>query len=120
MVAQIATVAYGAKAKKVHTIAITWTSATDGSVVQSFVMDGAIMRMVTNPGGTAPTDDYDITLVDADGVDLLAGEGSNRDTSTSEQVFPTNPPLHTGAVDFTIAAAGAEKIGVATLYVAWG
>ncbi len=120
MVAQIASVAYGAKEHKAHTIKITWTSATDGSVVQSFDIDGAIMRMVTNPGATAPTDDYDITLVDADGVDLLAGEGANRDTSTSEQVFPTNNPLHNGLVDFTIASAGGEKTGTCTLYVAWG
>ena len=120
MVAQISTVAYGDKSDKIKTILFTWTSATDQSVSQTFLWDGALVRMATNPGATAPTDNYDITLVDADGIDLLAGEGANRDTSTSEQVFPTNTPFHNGTVTFTIATAGAEKTGTCTLYMAWG
>ncbi len=120
MAAQIASVAYGAKTNKVKAITITWTSATGGAVVQSFNMDGALVRMVTNPGASAPTADYDITLVDADGVDLLAGEGADRHTTASEQLFPANTPYHVGAVDFTIAAAGDEKTGTCILYVVWG
>ncbi len=119
MAAQIVSVAYGAKTNKIKTVTFTWTSATGGAVTQAFFMDGAIVRMVTNPGATAPTT-YNITLVDADGIDLLAGEGANRDTSNSEQVFPTNTPFHNGTVTFTIAAAGDEKDGVCTLYLAWG
>ena len=120
MVAQIATVAYGDKRNKIKTILITWTSATGGGLAQDFHMDGAIVRVVTNPGATAPTDNYDITLVDDDGVDIIAGELANRDTSTSEQLIPTNTPFHYGTVAFTIAAAGDEKTGTCTLYVAWG
>ncbi len=120
MAAQIVTLAYGDKANKIKTVTITWTSATGGAVTQAFYMDGALVRMVTNPGATAPDPNYDITLVDADGVDLLAGEGADRHTSTSEQVFPTNTPFHIGTVTFTIAAAGDEKTGVCTLYLAWG
>ena len=49
---------------------------------------GCIAKVVTNPGSTAPTDNYDITLTDADGVDLMGGELADRDTSTSEVAVP--------------------------------
>ena len=119
MAAQIVSVAYGDKSNKIGTITFTWTSATGGAVTQAFHLDGAIVRMVTNPGSTAPTDNYDITLVDPDAVDLLAAEGINRATSTSEQVFPTNTPFPYGDVTFTVANAGDTKDGVCVLYIAW-
>lgn len=40
----------------------------------------------TNPGATAPTDNYDITLIDSDGADLAGGTLMNRDTATTEFV----------------------------------
>ena len=49
---------------------------------------GCIAKVVTNPGSTAPTDNYDITLTDADGVDLMGGELANRDTANSEVAVP--------------------------------
>lgn len=48
-----------------------------------------LQQMVTNPGSTAPQDNYDITITDVDGVDLLGGAGANRDTANSEVAFPT-------------------------------
>jgi hypothetical protein len=50
------------------------------------VLEGVIVGLYTNPGSPAPTDNYDITLVDGDGVDRLGGLGADRDTSTSERV----------------------------------
>lgn len=47
-------------------------------------IDGTILGISTNPGSTAPTDNYDIVLLDADGADRLGGVGANRDTSTTE------------------------------------
>ena len=120
MVDQISAVAYGDKSAKITTITFTWTSATAGTVTQTFDWDGALVRMATNPGSAAPDANYDITLVDADSIDLLATEGLNRHTTSSEQVFPTNTPFHNGTVTFTIANAGGEKTGVCILYMAWG
>lgn len=47
-------------------------------------IDGTIIGIETNPGTTAPTDNYDITLVDPDGLDRLGGAGLDRDTATTE------------------------------------
>jgi len=49
---------------------------------------GCISKVVTNPGSTAPTDNYDITLTDSDGVDVMGGELANRDTANSEVAVP--------------------------------
>ena len=47
---------------------------------------GYVVRATTNPGTTAPQDNYDITLTDADGIDVMGGALMNRDTVTSEHV----------------------------------
>ncbi len=46
-----------------------------------------LCQIVTNPGSTAPTDNYDIYLK-YDGADLLGGAGENRDTSNTEIAYP--------------------------------
>jgi hypothetical protein len=47
-----------------------------------------LYKLITNPGSTAPTDNYDIVLNDEDGIDLLGGNGANRDTTNSEATYP--------------------------------
>lgn len=47
---------------------------------------GKLLALRTNPGSTAPQDNYDITLVDGDGVDRLQGVGANRSTTNSQEV----------------------------------
>jgi len=58
--------------------------ATDSDVA----INGYVFLVVTNPGATAPTDDYDITLTDSDSVDVMGGTLANRDTANSEQAVP--------------------------------
>jgi hypothetical protein len=51
-------------------------------------IDGYVVKAETNPGSTAPTDNYDITITDAESCDIMGGELSNRDTAISEQAIP--------------------------------
>ena len=44
--------------------------------------------VITDPGTEAPTADYDITLTDADGVDVMGGELADRHTTATEQAVP--------------------------------
>ncbi len=104
-------------------VAISWVSDASGGCTQDVVLNGWLVKCVTNPGATAPTDDYDITLVDADGVDAAKGLLGNRDTANSEEVYlfassATTPVLVQGTYTFTIANAGDSKVGVATFYLA--
>lgn len=77
---------------KYYTVTYTWTAdASDGSVpatAAQFPYGGYIVRVVTNPGTNAPSDNYDLTLTDADGVDVVGGALANRDTSNTESVVP--------------------------------
>lgn len=124
-VVTVAEVAHGS----IRATVITWTSHTDGSATQAVTIDGQILRVVTNPGATAPTDNYDITFVDADGQDVMEGFLANRDTTNTEVVYPYKEVALTGAVPvalyplpgcglvtFTLANAGDTKGGVCTVY----
>ena len=58
-------------------------SFPDTALVTKF--SGELIRMVTNPGGTGPTNLYDIALDDADGIDVLYGAGDNLLIATTEE-----------------------------------
>ena len=45
---------------------------------------GRLLQIATDPGSTAPQDNYDIAITEGGGADLLLGVGANRDTSNSE------------------------------------
>lgn len=106
-----------------HTM--TWTSSADGNVTVTIPqITGEILRVVTNPGSTAPSDNYDITLNDEDGLDSLAGGGGNRDTANTEHFAPfvgdgtsTTSMTVAGDLSFAITNAGATKGGALILYV---
>lgn len=59
------------------------TSVTTGSAS----IDGWVTRVVTNPGSTAPTDNYDIALNDTGG-DIMQGALNDRDTANTEDALP--------------------------------
>lgn len=65
--------------------------AGDGTIpatATTLAIRGFIMFVETNPGSTAPTDNYDLTLVNSNGVDVMGGALADRDTSVSEQASP--------------------------------
>lgn len=111
---------YGREAEKVS---LTWVSAADGSATATVNLWGFLLKAVTDPaaGGSAPTDNYDITLVQ-DGIDAAADALLNRDTANNEQVYPLAsgaavPIFLAGDHTFTIANAGDSKGGVVHLYL---
>lgn len=73
-------------------IKIDWVAdASDASVPSTEIEQiyGWAVKAITNPGSTAPTDNYDIALKDPDdsSIDALTGLLADRDTSNSEQVY---------------------------------
>ena len=107
----------------VKKIRASWTSGTVGeggtaSATTSFPYDGKIIGLTTDPGATAPTDDYDLVVTDAEGDDVLLGAGANRDTANTEHVAGTSLAGVAGSkLTFSITNAGDAKTGVAILYV---
>lgn len=79
--------------QKVYVYKVAWTaSSIDGSVIDTSLpkVHGFLMKATTNPGATAPTDNYDITLADTDDATLDAANSLllNRDTATTEVAYP--------------------------------
>jgi hypothetical protein len=102
-------------------IAWTWTADAsgnaDGATVNAY--NGACQRLVTVPdSGTAPTDNYDITVADEDSTDVLMGAGANRDTSTTEQVLGTSlGVVANDKLTIHVTNAGSGGKGVTYLYI---
>ena len=89
---------------QVRRIVATCTAdAADGSFPATALptFEGRLQHLTTNPGATAPTDNYDITLIDGDGLDRLQGLGANRDTANSEEV----EIVYTGTADNPLVEA---------------
>ena len=94
-------------------LTITWVDDNAGTTLAinpaTYGIQGWYLYSVeTNPSNaTAPTDNYDITLVDADGVDLAGGTLMNRDTATTEIVnigtSSTGFPVIRGTFTFTLS-----------------
>ncbi len=75
-------------------VTITWTAAADGSLTATsintkvFNLVGFYLYSIeTDPGSTAPTDNYDITITDANALDICYSQALNRDTSDTEIAF---------------------------------
>lgn len=103
-------------------VKFAWTSdgSGDASGTSTNSYSGDILGLVTVPGtgDDKPSDNYDLTITNADSVDVLNGSGANRDNTNPEYVqgtslgWVTNSPLTA-----TIAEAGATKSGTAYLYL---
>ena len=118
MAAQIVTVTESGRSVKL--IKWAWTSATGGAVSQvtTNVYDGKLITLVTDPGATAPTADYDVTITDDNSQDVLVGAGIDRHTTTTELVGEASLGAVAGStLTLVIANAGDEKTGTVYLYI---
>ena len=90
----------------VTVLTFSWTAdSSNGSVPATATVsdvDAFVFMVVTNPGTTAPTDDYDITLTDEDGVDIMGGNLADRDEANSEQAVLTVTRFVSGTLTLNI------------------
>lgn len=103
-----------------------WTSDASGNVsgIPVIVRGGWIrqIQFVPDGGGTAPTALYDVTLLDANGVDLLAGAGADLSATVSKITTPgasaifLDTSLNT-SISPTVANAGNAKGGLIYIWI---
>src|SRR5579872_527361 len=105
---------------------IAWTSDASGNVNGNplALKRGHLLQVKFAPGSPTPSASYNVTLPDADGVDLLAGKGAtlSNTTSTFAQPTPTggNSPMFIepqAAINLTVTAAGATTQGRVDLFI---
>lgn len=107
---------------------MAWVSDASGNVsantsALSVVRPGYLqqVKFIPDGGGTAPTDLYDITLNDANAVDVLAGTGANL-SGTLAKITRVAAPIYLDgtanmALDLVVANAGNAKGGTVVLWV---
>ena len=112
----------GTRGAKKPCAVITWPFTTDVSgdaSEESITLNGRIERVATNPDNTdTPTTNWDLTIEDEDGIDVLGAAGANRDpggTGASEQIKPD--VVVASKVTFKVANGGNAKKGVVKLYI---
>lgn len=68
--------------------------SSDGSVpdIEEAKLSGKITRIATIPGSTVPPTPYNLYILDADGIDIMDGEGAGR-SSTAVGDVTFNPPV---------------------------
>lgn len=105
---------------------IAWVSDASGNVsgvttALSGIKYGYLQqfKLIPDAGGTAPTALYDVTLVDANGVDLLAGAGANLSATVSTLTMSAAPIFYdaSAALDLGISNAGNAKGGTLVLWI---
>lgn len=112
--------------RPVKKIKFAWTSDASGNVnggaaiTTSKNLCGKIIGLATVPAaaGSAPSDNYDLTLLDADGVDVLFGGGADRDTANTEFVQSSSlGAVVESTLELRVANAGNAKSGVAYVFI---
>ena len=90
---------------------------------------GRVVGFIANPDGTdAPTDNYDVTVTNEDGVDVLGGAGIDLDTANSEMTIPMignktvtptayGSPFVASKLQINVSNAGDTKKTVITLLI---
>jgi len=99
-----------------------WTctalGAANGTTTAPF--DGRCVGLITIPGtgGDAPSLNYDVTITDADGHDVLLAAGMNRHTSDTEYVTEASLAGVAGSkLTLNITNAGDTKKGTVILFI---
>jgi len=102
-------------------ITFDWLSdgagAADGTTTAT--LSGVLLLVATVPdtAATQPSDNYAITLKTADGVDLLAGQGANRDETNTEYIASGMGALADEKLILGVTAAGAANGGTVFVYI---
>ena len=108
---------------EMNRIVFSWTSNASGAASGSTTMDysGVIYRVVFEPGSgaTQPTNLYDVTLTDDDGIDILDGAGGDLSNTTTEQLqgLVGVSAVANSKLTLTVSNAGSSKTGTVVVYL---
>lgn len=102
-------------------IVFDWLSDASGDATGSTThgINADIKGVVFKPdtGGTVPTDQYDVTLTDANSIDLLNGQGANLSSTNSIAVTSDLLPITGDKLALTVANGGNAKGGVVYVFL---
>ena len=104
----------GGPSPVVKTLSFTCTAGTVGdagsypatainSLNTNHLKSWFLYKVETNPGAVPPDDNWDLTITNSNGIDMLGGAGMNRHTTTSQRVKPVylDPLVGTWTINIT-------------------
>ena len=123
MADQVVTITQDSVEYPLQKIQWDWLSASDGTVssAASGWYCGKIVKvsLASDSGGTAPTNGYDVTIEDGDGLDVLSGNGA--DVTAAATVYINDPTkmlwVRSGTLTLKVTNAGDAKGGVVTMLI---
>jgi hypothetical protein len=104
-------------------ITFTWLSVNGGGDAgkaqhtTDAYYTGKILRVVTAPGGAAPSLNYDVYLKDSDGYDAACGQLINRSDTATETVTASMGYVAHSQLTLYLEAAGNAKTGTVVVYI---
>lgn len=111
----------------IQKLTLSWTSSGGAVSGNTFTPPGGeLLQVKFIPGANSaqPTDLYDMTLVDSDGVDYLAGLGANLSNAAASVVVPRASTSAarfyldgSSTLDLVVANAGNAKSGTVILWI---
>ncbi len=104
--------------KFVCTMGTAGTPTASGTTTNIF--GGKLLFFVTVPGsgGDAPTDNYDITILDKNSVDVLGDTGLNRATATTESILEASlGAVANSSLKINVVNAGSANISTVYLWI---
>lgn len=90
------------------------TGAADATTTQRYTGHIVVVQIV--PGATTPSDQFDVTLVNGDGVDVLYGDGADCGNAATTVIMP-NAPLVADTLTLGVTNAGNAKNGAVFVYI---
>lgn len=104
------------EAQPVTEVKFSLTSSAGGAAdgTSTYYLNGRVAEVQIVPGGTTPTDLFDIVITDANGIDVLYGNGANCSNANNAILKPDS---HIVNSQLTIAATNMGNAKTATVYV---
>ena len=108
----------------IHKYSMACTSDASGDVNVDAInlVQGEIIEVQYSPGGTTPSDNYDIVMNDSNSVDILTGTGANLSNSTHTYKVPAVSTyfkvfIEAGAYDLVVSNLGNAKTCTVELFI---
>jgi len=102
---------------------VEWSWISDGSgdadLITTKLYNGELVFAVYTPGGTTPTADWDVVINDADGNDVLAGDGIDKSEAaiTYQPAATSLGAVAQSTLNLVVENAGDTKNGKVAIYI---
>lgn len=102
----------------IEEITFAWTSSAGGAAdaTTTYTYNGEVVRVLVVPGGTTPSDLFDVVITDNNSVDVLYGQGANCSNASTTVIqgggFVVNTKL-----TLAVTNAGNAKTGTIIVQV---